>query len=99
MQSPHRVGLLVGRVGREPLAAVRVNPVGKALDDLYGSVRFHALHGARSQDRKHGRISYFVMLNCPEGVCDILKTASDGLSAFVLLNPEKSPDALESEQD
>lgn len=42
MQSPDRIGLLVGGVGCEPLAAVRVNSVGKALDDLYGSVRFHA---------------------------------------------------------
>ncbi len=37
------VGLPVGRAGREPLAAERVHPVDKALDYLYGSVRFHSL--------------------------------------------------------
>ncbi len=35
------VGLLVGRAGREPLAAIRIHPVGKALHDLNGSVCFY----------------------------------------------------------
>jgi hypothetical protein len=34
MQRAHGVGLLVGKVRWEPLAAVRVNPVSKALYDL-----------------------------------------------------------------
>lgn len=41
VQSPDHIGLLVGRVGREPLTGVRVHPVGKALDDLCGLFNVH----------------------------------------------------------
>jgi hypothetical protein len=47
------VGLLIGRVGREPLAAVRVNSVGKALHDLDGALGVHAANVAK--DTREGK--------------------------------------------